>query len=284
MNWRRYSDVLRSDEASGTGGAPASAPVAPIVEVPKVETPPAAAEPAKAEPAPSEAKPEPTLLEAAAGKDAKAPEPKEPAPAEAKTEEAKAEPVKVEGEPEKKDAGADEPPPPAPKQYDATAWKLPEGASLDPEKMKAFETLVGTAQMPQEAAQSLLDQHLAEIARVQKDATDNQHKAWKELNDKWKDDFRKDPDLGGNREATTLGIAKAVIETHGGTKAQQAEIFAHLNRNGMGNFPPFIRLMHNIGKQMGVMEDGIVGAAPPTPSASDRGAKWYGNSNGKGAG
>ena len=231
----------------------------------------------------------PSLLEAAASKP-KADEAKaEPPAPEVKTDEADS--TKAEGE-KKPEAKADEvkkdetkdpekdatvlPEPPAPVKYEA--FKVPDGLKLDDKKLEAFTEVIGGAQVKQEDAQKLIDLYVAEKQADYAAMQQEQRKVWNTLNDTWKSDLRKDPVLGGNRLETSLSMAKALIEEYGGSPEQVRELLAHTTNNGMGNFPGFIRLLHNAAVALNIFEDGIVAANPTAPKAqkSPGNRGWYG--------
>ena len=314
-----YRDYMQKFRPVYAPDAPGAAPEPTAAAAPAVEAAPAAAAAAEAPPAPTapeaapaaaEATPaaEPTLLESASAKppaeaaaaDTKeSPAPSEPAAAEgdkkpeakdAKTEgdkkpEAEADKDAGKGDPEKKEATAAEPP--APIKYEA--FTLPEGLKVDEERLGKFTELAGKAHIPQDVAQSLVSLHAEEMQRfaadVQKQADQHQRDVWRGLNDTWKADFRKDPEMGGNRSETTLARAKAVIEEYGGNKDQVKELLAHTSNNGMGNYPGFIRLLNNIGEALNVFEDAEIPANPsaPKPQRGPGNRGWYNNSsmNGK---
>lgn len=293
---------------------PSDAPVAAeipavaaeAIAAPAVETAVPAAEAAPATPAteapavvktePAEQKSEPSLLESAEGKkpeaktETKVSEPSKDgkdtsAPAEAKPEpksdkpEAKAEAKKDEGKKDEakatdqtKEATASQPP--APVKYEA--FKVPDGIKLEDEKLAKFTEIVGTRQIPQEDAQNLIDLYIQERKSDVERAQAEQRRVWNALNDTWKTDLRKDTEIGGNRLETSLSMAKAVVEEY--LKPQEArELLAHMSNNGMGNFKPMVRLLHNIGKSLNIFEDGMVPANPTAPkmpkSPGNRG--WY---------
>jgi hypothetical protein len=187
-------------------------------------------------------------------------------------------------DPDQKDATADSEPP-APIKYEA--FTLPDGVKFDDERLGKFTEVAGKAQIPQDVAQSLVSLHVEEMQRyakqVEQQATQHQQDVWRKLNDTWKSDFRKDPELGGNRAETTLARAKAVIEEFGGTPEQVRDLIAHTSTNGMGNFPGFIRMLNNIGEALSVFEDSEVPANPAPPRAKgSRGERWYGGTMGNG--
>jgi hypothetical protein len=317
MLYRDYMQKFRPVYApdAPAPNAAADAPAAASAAAAETAPAPAAAEAAPAAPAP-EAAPiaseapaaEPTLLESASAKppaeaaaaDTKeSPAPSEPAAAEGekkpeakdakadgeKKPEAEADKDAGKSDPEKKEATAAEPP--APIKYEA--FTLPEGLKVDEERLGKFTELAGKAQIPQDVAQSLVSLHAEEMQRfaadVQKQADQHQRDVWRGLNDTWKADFRKDPEMGGNRSETTLARAKAVIEEYGGNKDQVKELLAHTSNNGMGNYPGFIRLLNNIGEALNVFEDAEIPANPsaPKPQRGPGNRGWYNNSsmNGK---
>lgn len=283
--------------ATDAGGAAAAAPAADVALSAGDVAPAAsglAASPAG----------EPTLLEAAEGKKPAAETPAgenkdQPAPTEAAKPDGDKKPdgdVKEKGEgdkpkpesdkpaaetdPAKKDATA-EAQPPAPIKYDA--FKLPDGVKLDEERLSKFTEVAGKGQVTQEVAQDLVNLHIEEMQRLEKDiqqrATQNQQDVWKALNDGWKAELRKDERLGGNRIETNLSMAKAVLEEYGGTPEQVRDLLAHTKANGMGNYPGFIRLLVNIGEALNVFEEGsVAGDTRPPKAAGSRAERWYANS------
>lgn len=305
-----YAPDAPSSDAPATGGegAAAAASGAPAdagagaAAAPAADTSQAAAAPEAAAPQGGE----PSLLEQATGAapaDKGAQSTDSPAPAEAADGAAKPEGDKPESavakdkgegdkpkpesdkqpeaDPDKKDATANEPS--APIKYEA--FTLPEGIKLDDERLGKFTEVAGQGHVSQAVAQSLLDLHVQEMQRyaeqVQQQAVQHQHDVWRQLNDSWKADFRKDPELGGNREQTSLAKAKAVLEEYGGTKEQVAELLAHTRANGMGNYPGFLRLLVNIADTLNVFEDTDQPANPSAPRLpQDRGSRWYPSMNG----
>lgn len=309
----KYRPVYAPDGVGGGDGAAAAAPAGEAAPAADAGAAPGAAPAEAATPAtqesgaaPAEAAPQssPSLLETAAGKpkaeaeatpaaDAGAAK-DDPAPAEAAKPDGEA--TKPEGEkpaddaakpkdaaeadPDKKDATA-EIPPPAPIKYEA--FKIPETIKLDDKKLAEFSELAGAAQVNQETAQKLVDLYVADAQQMAQDLRAEQRRTWDTLNDTWKSELRADPTIGGNRLETSLSIAKAVIEEYGGSAEQVQELLAHTSNNGMGNFPGFVRLLHNIGTKLNVFEDSIVPANPQSPKAqkSPGNRGWY--DQGKGA-
>lgn len=283
--------------------APANPEVASAAASPPAEATPGAASqpspPAEAAPVESpKAETTPSLLEAASGKppaDAKASDgaasPDQPAPAEAaKPDTAEAKPegdAKSEAKADygKKDEAAKasdpakeataEPQPPAPVKYEA--FKVPDGIKLDDKQLAQFTEIAGNAQVKQEDAQRLFDLHVGEMQKYANAVAQEQRRVWDTLNDGWKSELRNDPTLGGNRLETSLSMAKAVIEEYGGTPEQKRDLLAHTSNNGMGNYPGFVRLLHNVATALNIFEDKMVPADPSPPKApkSPGNRGWY---------
>ena len=142
--------------------------------------------------------------------------------------------------------------------------------------MTEFVDVLNNADLaPQERAQKLTDLYLAEMTRLQEQTTKHQLDVWKGLNDSWKDEFRKDPDLGGAREQTTLQTAAHLVNLFGGK--YRDGVLHLMNVSGAGNHRDMLGFLTNIGKALNVFEDGLI--VPPSQKAGKRefGSGWYGS-------
>ncbi len=157
-----------------------------------------------------------------------------------------------------------------------------EGVSLDAKGIKELNRLIDRSIRDghdfdhQSFRDGALQQHLAAMKRYADDVAKHQRKVWDDLNAGWKNDLRKDPELGGNNLQTSLSRAKAVLEEFL-SPADTKALLIHTDNNGMGNFPVFIRLLNNIGKKMNVFEDSIVQSNPtgPAPAKGPGNRGWY---------
>lgn len=247
---------------ASTAVEPAPTPDTSTVVVPAVETPvvvpeAVAPEPASVEPpAPEAPLSPPSLLEEAK---ANAPEPEAPAPT----------------EPE---APAEEPPavePPAP-TYETI--KLPEGIEMPAEELGRFTEILGDNKIAPEIGQKLLDAYVAETQRSQTETLKNQHDVFNTTRAGWRDQFKADAEMGGNRQDTTIRNCAAVIEQYGGNAVQQAELRAMLTFTGGGDHPAMIRLLNNIGKVLGEPRP-IAAAKPPEAPVSKAAKRYAGNAS-----
>lgn len=216
----------------------ASAPVvAPAVETPVVTTPVAETAPVvEASPAPAEA----TLL---TGEKAKPAEAK----ADVKVEDAKPADVKpVEGETKASEAEA----PITPVFED---FKIPEGVTVDAEKIGEFKTALVEFETKTKASheevqafgQSLIDRHIKGVEEAQTKLLNKLIEDGKKERESWKDSFLKSPEFA-NRTDTVLNSAIDAINIYGGTKEQQQEFRDLMASTGVGNHPAMIRMLSNM--------------------------------------
>lgn len=153
------------------------------------------------------------------------------------------------------------------------------GEGFDPqaETSQAFLDILNDRDLAgKDRGQRLLDLHKAEIARAYQDVNQHQQDFWQTLNRGWRDQLRNDPELGGSQFNTNLAYARGVIEMM--LSPEETEAFLkHTDANGMGNYPPFIRLLSRVARKLEVFEDGI-NAANPVPNKPQRGPGnrgWY---------
>lgn len=275
--------------------APSSAPALPSAEVspPAVSTPapvaPAApssppavepAAPAAEAPAKASESPPSLLATADAAKREGAPPPKavdkpEPA-AEPKAPDATAPAAEVkpaEPAPAQVEAPAEKPPAPV---FDA--FKLPEGANLGESELTKFTNLLGefetTAKVDhaqaQQFGQNLVDFYLTEVQRIGEQVAKHQVDVWNRLNEQRINEFKADPEIGGNRQETTLGNAKYVLQEWFGLKDKGANLLNILGAGGVANHVDFIRGLNNLYERFREPESVPANPGPLAPSRTSR--------------
>lgn len=257
---------------SPTEAPTAVSPVTPTPIATPVETPSAAS--VEAVVAPVEAKPAVTALGEAL--DANPVAPVAVVTEIPKTEEGVKPPV--EGEP--KTEGQSEEPAPLPVTYDA--FKVPEGVTLDGERVKNFTDILAELEKTgkaehsavQEFGQKAVDFHVAELQKVVNDYTQSLQTHWEQQKTDWKDAFLKDPEIGGNQFQTTVDSARTFIRTHGGTGDQQTEFRNLMETSGLGNHPAMIRLLANAGRAMS--EGKPLAATKPVQQSRSKTQTLYG--------
>lgn len=247
---------------------PAQEPVKPAESAP-VSTPTPGAEEKPA----AEAKPS-TILGAEPPKEEAKPAADGTKPADAKPAEVKP------GEPKKDEASQSAEPAPLP-IYEP--WTLPDGIKLDDTQAGEFNKLLGEFQASTKAetaavqkfGQELVSRHVAEV----KESIERTHKtyqaAWLKQAEDWKQAFISDPEIGGNRQETTVAAANEFIVTHGGTPAHQTEFRALMQQTGLGNHPAMIRILANA-KNSPEFTEGKPLAGAPVVAKQSKSQKFYG--------
>lgn len=268
-----------TEVTSTASGADTSVPAAggpsPASEVAAGVTP-SAAEPAKAaEPTPEPKKDEPSTILGA---------PKEePKPEAVKPEEPKKDEIPAEAEKpaEKKEEASQSEEAPLPTYEE---FKVPEGITLEKEQIGKFTEMLAEFEKtkPDHAAfqsfgQKLVDTHIAEMQAMAKKVEDSYRDAWETQRKEWKESFEKDPEIGGNRQITTVNAARDFISTFGGTDAQQAEFRNLMETTGLGNHPAVIRILANA--MIAKPEPKALAAVKPIPQVQSKIAKRYGSTN-----
>ena len=177
----------------------------------------------------------------------------EPKPAEVKPAEGKPADGEKPTEAKTDDAGKSDEPAPLP-SYEA--WTLPEGVSLDEPRIGEFNKVLGDFQNTTKAdqaevqkfGQELVNRHIAGVEETVKRLHESYQQSWVKQTEDWKQKFISDPEIGGNRQATTVAAANEFITTHGGTPEQQKEFRDLMQTTGLGNHPAIIRLLANAKK------------------------------------
>lgn len=160
-----------------------------------------------------------------------------------KQPEAAKEPAKVGG-----DKGADEggKAKVVPEKYE---FKIPDGLQQDPEIMSSLEALAKENGLTQEAAQKFADLG----AKVAKQNADAAQKFMDETRAKWVDSVRADKEIGGDKLAANLAVAKKAIDA-----ANVPELASILNQSGLGDHPAVIKAFYRLGLRLS--EDTMVAA------------------------
>ena len=157
---------------------------------------------------------------------------------EGQTTEATAEAGKTEG-----DKGA-------PETYEFTAA---EGREFDPAVIAEFSAVAKELNLPQEAAQKVLDKMGPAIAA-------RQEAAIADARAKWVADTKADAEIGGPELAQKIALANTTFEKFG-----TPELRALLDESGLGDHPEMLRWAHRVGKA--ISEDGFVaGRGGNTPN------------------
>lgn len=134
---------------------------------------------------------------------------------------------------------ADDKPAGAPDKYE---FKPADGREFDPDVIKQFSEVAREINLPQDAAQKVLDKLApaleAKQARMIEDARAQ-----------WAESVKADKEIGGDKVAERLGIANKAIAEFG-----TPELAELLKTSGLGEHPEIIRAFLRVGKA--ISEDG----------------------------
>ena len=133
----------------------------------------------------------------------------------------------------------------APEKYEFNAQVADAPDELDPEVLTAFGEVAKDLDLPQEAAQKVLDK-VAPVIQAR------QAQAVEEVKVEWANEAKADQEFGGESLAANLEIAKSSLNAFG-TDALKSL----LQESGLGNHPEVIRFMYRAGKA--ISEDSYVG-------------------------
>ena len=132
----------------------------------------------------------------------------------------------------------------APDKYEFNSKVADAPDELDPEVLTAFGDVAKELNLPQDAAQKVLDK-VAPVIQAR------QAKAIEQTKVEWATQSKSDSEFGGENLTDNLDVAKASLDTFG-TDALKSL----LQETGLGNHPEVIRFMYRAGKS--ISEDSYV--------------------------
>ena len=133
----------------------------------------------------------------------------------------------------------------APETYEFNTKVADAPEELDPEVITAFGEVAKELDLPQEAAQKVIDK-VAPVMQAQ------QAKMVEQVKIDWANDAKADQEFGGENLNANLEVAKSSLKAFG-TDALKSL----LQESGLGNHPEVIRFMYRAGKA--ISEDSYVG-------------------------
>ena len=123
----------------------------------------------------------------------------------------------------------------APEAY--TDFTLPEGMDMDVGTLDAYKGLAKELNIPQEAAQKLIDLQTTLVAKQ----ADAYQQAVVAQGQKWAAEVKNDPELGGENYDKSVASAIKVIQSFGDPALTEL-----LNDSGLGNHPALFKFCHRI--------------------------------------
>ena len=124
----------------------------------------------------------------------------------------------------------------APEKYEFNTKITDDSSELDPEVVIAFGEVAKELDLPQDAAQKVLDK-VAPVIQAK------QAKVLEQVKLDWANDSQADKEFGGENLAENLNVAKTALDAFGSDSLKSL-----LHETGFGNHPEIIRFMYKAGK------------------------------------
>jgi hypothetical protein len=164
--------------------------------------------------------------------------------------------------------------------------KLPENYTADEKIVGTLDQILGKFQNGTKAEQAAVESMRQELADMYIEhqkaqaaaAIEQQTKNWNAVRENWRDAFRKDPEIGGNRQETTLKQAGAVLTKYGSVMGEQAlsNLKLSMRVTGMGDNPEFIRFVNWASNFVVEKAKPVAATVPKPPVVQSRSARRYG--------
>lgn len=167
-------------------------------------------------------------------------------------------------------------------------FTFPDGTSISKENIEGFTKLLGEFETTSKAnhtevqklGQALLERHVTELNKATEQLTaklkEDSEAAHKIQIQEWEKAFKADPDIGGNRQDTTISAANEFIATHAGNAEQQKEFRAILEKSGLGSHPVMIRVLAKAMDSSSNLREGSPIPATMPAGVKDKIHKRYG--------
>ena len=136
------------------------------------------------------------------------------------------------------------------------AFTLPDGMTLDPAALEAAQALFGEAKLSQAQAQKFVDFALGRELAAQHRSL----QAFQDLQERWVEEVKADPAIGGTKLNGALAHAARAIDRLGGSELRQA-----LDLTGAGNHPAVVRAFVALGRLLAEDRFAPGGNARPAP-------------------
>ena len=134
------------------------------------------------------------------------------------------------------------------------ALKLPENVKLDEKGIQSFDQVLGKFEAQgkidhaqvQQLRQELVDFYVNEQKEAAQRQAEQQKNTWDTVREGWRDQFKADPEIGKNRQETTLRVCRATIDAFAQKVGEpQAKAFRDaLAITGMGDHPAMLHFVN----------------------------------------
>lgn len=177
--------------------------------------------------------------------------------------------------------GDQQPPPaadaPAPENQSETTeavpetayeFTMPEGVEIDPATLGNLTELSKELGLTKEQAQKVADLGAQQAQRW----AAAQEQAINDVSAQWIDTVKTDKEIGGDRMAEKLAVAKRALDLFGSPELTQL-----LDESRLGNHPELIRAFYRAGKA--ISDDALVPGGRSVRGSNDPASRLYDNSN-----
>jgi hypothetical protein len=147
---------------------------------------------------------------------------------------------------------------------DYAPFKAPDGMGLEPATLGEFQAVAKGMGLSQEQAQSLVDLGVKLVQRNSESADTG----IKDMRTEWESQVKSDKEIGGDRLAPNLEMAKQAMRQFG-----TPELVEFFDQTGLGNHPALVRFMVKVGKAVG--EDRTVDGAATSGAAGKSAAEVF---------
>lgn len=122
-------------------------------------------------------------------------------------------------------------------------FTLPEGLSVDKDRMDSYTALLGAHGIKQEAGQALIEMHTAAMQQYAAGLLSDQHRAFADMRSAWREQVRGDAELGGAGHQTAMAAVARMRDLL--VPAARRDAFNDFLRvTGAGDHPEFLRILH----------------------------------------
>ena len=143
-----------------------------------------------------------------------------------------------EGAAEKTAAKEEAPAPEVPERYELT---MPEGWTLDEEGLAELTPIMRELKASNEQVQAVADLYIRRMSA----AREKQIAAERETVENWREEIRNDPEIGGAKYEENLASVKKMLVKYG-----SEDFYNYLDDSSLGNYPPFVKVMVKIAKEL----------------------------------
>jgi len=118
--------------------------------------------------------------------------------------------------------------------------KLPEGSALDPAQVEKVALFAKEKGLSQDEAQQVLEQRSDAVA----DYAKTQMSQFEVTKQGWREQAKSDKEIGGENLDKSMKAAAQVVQKY------DPELFADMEKSGLGNHPKFLRFLVRVAKDM----------------------------------